>query len=149
MLFCADMIDAETALSIGLINAVADHEVFMDKALEIAAKILKGNRVAKGMKLVITPASRDIYLQALKAGMIDVFLDAGAIVNNPGCGPCVGTHQGVLADGENAFSTANRNFKGRMGNPNGNIYLGSPATAAATAIAGKIADPREYGRKLA
>lgn len=117
--------------------------------LEIAAKILKGNRVAKGMKLVITPASRDIYLQALKAGMIDVFLDAGAIVNNPGCGPCVGTHQGVLADGENAFSTANRNFKGRMGNPNGNIYLGSPATAAATAIAGKIADPREYGRKLA
>jgi len=116
--------------------------------LEITAKILKGRKVASGVKLIITPASQKIYLGALKAGYIEIFVRAGAAVNNPGCGPCVGTHQGVLADGENAFSTANRNFKGRMGNPNANIYLGSPATAAATALAGKIADPREHKRRL-
>lgn len=116
--------------------------------LETAARILKGKNVASGVKLIVTPASRDIYAQALRKGLIEIFIEAGAVVNNPGCGPCVGTHQGVLADGENAFSTANRNFKGRMGNPNGNIYLGSPATAAATALAGKIADPREYTRRL-
>jgi 3-isopropylmalate/(R)-2-methylmalate dehydratase large subunit len=116
--------------------------------IEIAAKILKGRRVARGVKLIITPASQKIFLAAIKKGYIEVFINAGAIVNNPGCGPCVGTHQGVLADGENAFSTANRNFKGRMGNPNANIYLGSPATATATAITGFITDPREYKRRL-
>ena len=116
--------------------------------LEIAAKILKGKKVVKGMKLIITPASRKIFLEAIRKGYIDIFINAGGIVNNPGCGPCVGTHQGVLADGENAFSTANRNFKGRMGNSESNIYLGSPAAAAATAIKGKIADPREHKRRL-
>ncbi len=116
--------------------------------LEISAKILKGRRVAPGLKLIVTPASRRIYIDALKKGYVETFINAGASVNNPGCGPCVGTHQGVLADGENAFSTANRNFKGRMGNPNANIYLGSPATAAATALEGKIADPREHKRRL-
>ena len=116
--------------------------------LEITASILKGKEVAPKVKLIITPASKNIYLNALKKGFIDIFLKAGAVVNNPGCGPCVGTHQGVLADGENAFSTANRNFKGRMGNPLGSIYLGSPATAAATALKGEIADPREYKRRL-
>jgi len=116
--------------------------------LEIAAKILKGRSVAPGVKLIVTPASKDIYLQAVKKGLVDIFVNAGGVVNNPGCGPCVGTHQGVLADGENAFSTANRNFKGRMGNPKSNIYLGSPATAAATALEGVISDPREHGRRL-
>lgn len=116
--------------------------------LEIAAMILKGRQIAKGMKLIITPASKKIYLDAVKKGYIEIFINAGAVVNNPGCGPCVGTHQGVLADGENAFSTANRNFKGRMGNPNSYIYLGSPATAAATALEGEIADPREHKRRL-
>lgn len=116
--------------------------------MEIAARILKGNKAAKGLKLIITPASKKIYLDMVKKGLVDIFIEAGAVVNNPGCGPCVGTHQGVLADGETAFSTANRNFKGRMGNPNSEIFLGSPATAAATAVAGKIADPREYKRKL-
>lgn len=116
--------------------------------LEIAAKILKGKKIAKGVKLIVTPASRKIFIDAMKKGYVEVFIDSGAIINNPGCGPCVGTHQGVLADGENAFSTANRNFKGRMGNPNSNIYLGSPATAAATALKGKIADPREHKRRL-
>ncbi|MEA3489906.1 MAG: 3-isopropylmalate dehydratase large subunit [Candidatus Omnitrophota bacterium] len=116
--------------------------------LETAARILKGRRAAKRVKLIITPASRNIYLEALKKGYVETFMSAGAIVNNPGCGPCVGTHQGVLADGEKAFSTANRNFKGRMGNPNAEIYLGSPATAAATALEGRIADPREHKRRL-
>jgi 3-isopropylmalate/(R)-2-methylmalate dehydratase large subunit len=116
--------------------------------LEIAASILKGREIAPGLKLIITPASQKIYLESIKKGFIETFVEAGAAVNNPGCGPCVGTHQGVLADGENAFSTANRNFKGRMGNPNANIYLGSPATAAATALAGVIADPREHKRRL-
>ena len=117
--------------------------------LEVAAAILKGRKIARGMKLIITPASRRIYLEALKKGLVETFVDAGAVVNNPGCGPCVGTHQGVLADGERALSTANRNFKGRMGNPNSEIYLASPATAAATALVGKIADPREHKRRLA
>ena len=116
--------------------------------LEVAAKILKGRKVASGVKLIIAPASRKIYLDALKKGYMKIFMNAGAVVHSPGCGPCVGTHQGVLADGENAFSTANRNFKGRMGNPNANIYLGSPATAAATALEGKISDPREHKRRL-
>ena len=116
--------------------------------LDIAARILKGRKVASGTKLIITPASRKIYLDALKQGLVEIFINAGAIVNNPGCGPCVGTHQGVLADGENALSTANRNFKGRMGNPNSNIYLASPATAAASALVGEIADPREHKRRL-
>ena len=116
--------------------------------LEVTAKMLKGKKVAKGMKLIITPASKKIYLEALKKGYVEIFIDSGAIVNNPGCGPCVGTHQGVLADGENCLSTANRNFKGRMGNPNANIFLASPATAAATALEGSIADPREHKRRL-
>ena len=116
--------------------------------LDIAARILKGRKVAKGLKLIITPASRKIFLDALKKGYINIFVEAGASVNNPGCGPCVGTHQGILADGERAFSTANRNFKGRMGNPNAEIYLGSPAAAAATALEGEIADPREHKRRL-
>jgi 3-isopropylmalate/(R)-2-methylmalate dehydratase large subunit len=116
--------------------------------LEIAAKILKGRKIAHGIKVLVTPASRKIYLDALRKGYVETFIEAGAVVNNPGCGACVGTHQGVLADGERALSTANRNFKGRMGNPNAEIYLASPATCAATALEGKIADPREHKRRL-
>ena len=116
--------------------------------LEIAAKILKRNNVHPDVKFVIAPASREIFLEASKKGLIDVFIESGAIVVGPGCGPCVGTHNGVLADGEAAISTANRNFKGRMGNPNSFIYLASPATVAASAIRGKITDPREYRKRL-
>lgn len=111
---------------------------------EIAAKILKGKKIHPDMKLIVAPASRIIYLDALKKGMLDIFIRAGGVVLSPGCGPCVGTHGGVPADGEACISTANRNFKGRMGNPNAFIYLASPATCAASAIEGKIADPRRY-----
>jgi len=112
--------------------------------LEIGAKILKGKKVNKSVKLLIAPASRQIYLQALQKGLLKVFSEAGAIILPAGCGPCVGTHQGVPADGEVVISTANRNFKGRMGNPKSFIYLASPATVVASAIKGKIADPRKF-----
>ncbi|MEK6727357.1 MAG: 3-isopropylmalate dehydratase large subunit [Candidatus Omnitrophota bacterium] len=111
---------------------------------KIAAKILKSKRVASGLRFIIAPASRGIYLEALKLGIVDTFIKAGAVIVAPGCGPCVGTHNGVPADGEVVISTANRNFKGRMGNPNAFIYLASPATVAASAIRGFIADPREF-----
>ncbi len=112
--------------------------------LKIAASLLKSRTVAPGVRCIIVPASRDIYLAACKLGIIEVFIKAGAVVVAPGCGPCVGTHNGIPADGEIVISTANRNFKGRMGNPNAFIYLASPATVIASAIAGEIADPRKY-----
>ena len=112
--------------------------------LKIAAKILKKHKVKKNVKCIVAPASKKIFEDAVKEGCIRTFIEAGCIVVSPGCGPCVGTHEGVLADGEVAISSANRNFKGRMGNPNSFIYLASPATVAASAIEGKIADPRNY-----
>ena len=110
--------------------------------LEIAAKILKGKRIAPGVRMIVIPASREIYLEALKRGYIEIFLRAGATIINPGCGPCLGAHQGVLASGERAISSTNRNFRGRMGSPDSEVYLASPATVAASAIEGKIVDPR-------
>jgi 3-isopropylmalate/(R)-2-methylmalate dehydratase large subunit len=114
--------------------------------LEIAARILRGRRLHPEVKFIVAPASREIYLAALRKGLINVFIEAGAAVIPPGCGPCVGTHAGVPADGEIVISTANRNFKGRMGNPNAFIYLASPATVAASSVKGEITDPRSFGR---
>ena len=111
--------------------------------LRVAAAILKGKKRHPGTRLIIVPASRKVYGQALEEGLLKIFNDAGASIENAGCGPCVGVHQGVLGDGEKSLSSMNRNFKGRMGNPESFIYLASPATCAASAIAGKIADPRE------
>ncbi|MFH1782338.1 MAG: 3-isopropylmalate dehydratase large subunit [Candidatus Omnitrophota bacterium] len=112
--------------------------------LTIAASILKNRKVKSYVKLIIAPASKDIFKQAMDKGIISTFVKAGACVVAPGCGPCVGTHNGVLSKGENAISTANRNFKGRMGNPEAFIYLASPATVAASCVEGKITDPRKY-----
>ena len=109
--------------------------------LEIAAKILKGKKVAQGTRMLIFPASWNIYKQAMKNGYLNTFAESGAVIMNPGCGCCLGVHQGALGDGEVALSTTNRNFKGRMGNPNGEVYLCSPAVAAASAITGEITEP--------
>jgi 3-isopropylmalate/(R)-2-methylmalate dehydratase large subunit len=111
---------------------------------QIAARILKGKKVRDGVRLILAPASKDILLDLIKDGTYQTLLEAGAVAVTPGCGPCVGTHNGVPSDGENVISTANRNFKGRMGNPNAFIYLASPATVAASMIEGKIADPGKY-----
>jgi 3-isopropylmalate/(R)-2-methylmalate dehydratase large subunit len=111
--------------------------------LEIVAKTLKGKRVADGTRLLVFPASWRIYSDALRLGYLRDIVDAGAVVCNPGCGPCLGVHQGALGDGETALATTNRNFKGRMGNPNSEVYLCSPAVAAASAVTGVITDPRD------
>ncbi len=112
--------------------------------LKVAARILKSRRIKSGLKFIVAPASSSVFMEAMKSGIISTFLKAGCAIVAPGCGPCVGTHCGVPADGEVVISSANRNFKGRMGNPNAFIYLASPATVAASAIEGKITDPRKY-----
>jgi len=114
--------------------------------IEAAAKILKGKKVARGTRMLIFPASWRIYREALKQGYLSDLAEAGATICNPGCGPCLGVHQGALGDQEVALATTNRNFKGRMGNPNSEVYLCSPEVAAASAITGKISDPRMGGK---
>lgn len=111
--------------------------------LRIAASILKGKKVKKGVRLLIFPGTQNIYLQAMEEGLIKTFIEAGGAVSTPTCGPCLGGHMGILAEGEKAISTTNRNFVGRMGHPNSEVYLASPAIAAASAIAGKIVSPEE------
>ena len=112
--------------------------------LEIAARILKGRKAHPDLRMLVLPATRTIYAQAMRKGYLRTFLDAGAVILNPGCGPCLGAHEGILAAGEKCLATTNRNFKGRMGSPESEVYLASPAVAAATAIKGEIADPRGF-----
>jgi 3-isopropylmalate/(R)-2-methylmalate dehydratase large subunit len=111
--------------------------------LRAAADILKRRKIAKGVRLLFFPATQDIYLQAVREGLIEIFIEAGAMISPSICGPCLGGHMGLLADGEVAISTTNRNFSGRMGHKNSRVYLSSPYTAAASAVAGYIIDPTE------
>jgi 3-isopropylmalate/(R)-2-methylmalate dehydratase large subunit len=140
-------------------NAVPVHEVSgiaIDQAfigscangnlddLEMSARVLAGRRVAPGVRLIVTPGSQAVYRAALKAGYIETFLEAGALVTNPTCGACSGGHMGLLGAGETCITASTRNNKGRMGDPSARIYMGSPATVAASAIAGVITDPGEF-----
>ena len=112
--------------------------------LEVVARMIAGKKKHPQVRVIIVPASKAVFLDALDEGYVKTLVEFGAAIMAPGCGPCVGVHEGILGDGEACVATMNRNFKGRMGNPEGFIYLASPATAAATAIAGEIADPREF-----
>jgi homoaconitase/3-isopropylmalate dehydratase large subunit len=112
--------------------------------IEIAASILRNKKIALGVRMVVTPASRAVYLAALQSGAIETLIEAGATVTTPGCGACAGMHQGVLAEDEVCISTSSRNFLGRMGHRESRVYLGSPATIAASALTGYITDPRPF-----
>jgi 3-isopropylmalate/(R)-2-methylmalate dehydratase large subunit len=111
--------------------------------LRVAAAILGGRKVAKGLRCLVFPATQAIYLQALREGLVEKLVEAGAVVSTPTCGPCLGGHMGILAKGERALATTNRNFVGRMGHPESEVYLASPAVAAASAVTGRITDPSD------
>ena len=114
--------------------------------LRTAAKVLKGRHVAKGMRCIVIPATQSIYMQAMEEGLLKTFIEAGAVVSTPTCGPCLGGYMGILAEGERCVSTTNRNFVGRMGHVKSEIYLASPAVAAASAITGKISCPANWSK---
>ena len=113
--------------------------------MRIAAKVMKGRKVAKNVRCIVIPATQEIYMQAMREGLLEIFIEAGAIVSTPTCGPCLGGYMGILAAGERCISTTNRNFVGRMGHVDSEVYLASPAIAAASAITGKISAPEELG----
>ncbi|MCL0107724.1 3-isopropylmalate dehydratase large subunit [Peptococcaceae bacterium] len=116
--------------------------------LRIAAEVLKGNKVHPDVRAIIFPGTQKIYMQAMKEGLVEIFIEAGAAVSTPTCGPCLGGHMGILAKGEQAIATTNRNFVGRMGHPESEVYLSNPAVAAASAVLGRIAHPDEVVKKL-
>jgi 3-isopropylmalate/(R)-2-methylmalate dehydratase large subunit len=111
--------------------------------MRVAAEVLKGRKVNKRVRTIIIPATQEIYLQCIREGLAEIFIEAGAIVSTPTCGPCLGGHMGILASGEKAVTTTNRNFVGRMGHSESEIYLASPAVAAASAVTGRITNPQK------
>lgn len=142
----------ENTRTIDEVGEVEIHQVIIGSCtngriddLRAAAKVLKDRKVKKGMRLIVFPATQAIYLQAMEEGLLSIFIKAGAAVSTPTCGPCLGGHMGILAQGERAVATTNRNFVGRMGHVESEIYLASPAVAAASAITGKISGPEELG----
>ena len=146
---CPD--DVDNVRDVSAVRGIHIDQVFLGTCtngrledLQAAAHILAGKRIASHVRMIVIPASDTVLYDAVQDGTLAKLLEAGATVSTPGCGPCIGRHMGVLAAGEACFSTGNRNFRGRMGSPEADIYLGSPLTAAATALAGVIADPREY-----
>jgi 3-isopropylmalate/(R)-2-methylmalate dehydratase large subunit len=146
---CPHSVDA--VKGIGEIEGKAIHQIVLGSCtngrledIAVAAAILHGKKVADGVRMLVFPASARVYQEAMERGYLGILAEAGAVMMNPGCGPCLGVHQGALGDGEVALSTTNRNFKGRMGNPNSEVYLCSPAVAAASAVTGVITKP---GRK--
>ncbi len=148
---CPSSVDNVSPVS--KVAGVKIHQAFLGSCtngrledLEVAAKILKGRKVKEGVRMVVIPASREVYSQALQKGLMDVLVKAGAAVFGPGCGPCPGGHLGILGAGEVCVSTSNRNFVGRMGSKESKLYLASPATIAASAVKGEIADPRKLMR---
>ncbi len=145
---CPHRVDATQPLS--AVRGTRIHQAFIGTCtngrledIAAAAEIVKGRKVAPGARLLIVPASSEVYAEAIRLGHVQALLEAGAVFGVPGCGPCMGNHMGVLAPGEVCLSSANRNFKGRMGQPNAEIYLASPAVVAASAVTGVITDPRE------
>ena len=147
--------DVDNAKPLKELEGLEVHEVYIGTCtnaryedIEIVAKILKGKKVDPFTRVIVTPVSERIYKKALQNGLIEILMDAGCTVTSTGCGACIGRHGGILAAGERALTTMNRNFIGRMGSPQSEIYLASPATAAVTALNGKITDPREYLRNL-
>lgn len=145
---CPHTVDAAQPLS--AVRGRRIHQAFIGTCtngrledLAVAAEVVRGRRVAPGARLLVIPASAEVYLAALRQGHVQTLLEAGAVFGTPGCGPCMGNHMGVLAPGEVCISSANRNFKGRMGQPDAEIYLASPAVVAASAVTGVISDPRE------
>ncbi len=145
---CPDEVD--NVKPIGEVEGTPIDQVFIGSCtngriedLEAAASILRGRRVKRGVRLIVVPASREVYRKALRAGILEALAEAGALICNPSCGPCFGGHIGILADGEVGLATSNRNFKGRQGSPEARVYLASPYVAAASALKGAITDPRE------
>lgn len=147
--------DVDNGKPLAEVEGLEVHEVYIGTCtnaryedLEIVANMLKGKKVNPFVRVIVTPASQRIYKKAMKNGLIEILIDAGCTVTGTGCGACIGRHGGILAAGERALTTMNRNFIGRMGSPLAEIYLASPATAAATALTGKITDPRGYLKNL-
>ena len=137
-----DEITQDVAIDQSVIGSCTNGRI---EDLRTAAAILKGRKVKKGVRCIVIPATQAIYLQAMEEGLLKIFIEAGAVVSTPTCGPCLGGYMGILAEGERCISTTNRNFVGRMGHVKSEVYLASPAVAAASAVTGKICAPSELG----